>query len=81
MNYVFDLDLPQEVKNQVEEMQQAKVANIERPLSPSKLTSNDGPASRQIVVGYMDIDPLTAAETGSRSNKTGRGTHGIHWLS
>jgi hypothetical protein len=85
LKYAFDLELPKEVQEQVSKIQQAReVHNI-----PSQLYGQESSASsskkvddlamaapRQIVVGYMDIDPQQAAEKNS-SRMRGQRTHWV----
>jgi hypothetical protein len=83
MKYVFDLDLPKDIQQQVREVQHARVANAASTVSPSKLAKEENiPLPRQVVVGFMDIDPLTAAEKSSRGKSTTRnGSNRSQWLS
>ena len=86
MKYVFDLDLPEDIQQKVREVQKVKVANSAhsvQPVSPSKLVSEKNiPHPRQVVVGFMDIDPLTAAEKSSRGKTSTRnGSSRSQWLS
>ena len=87
MKYVFDLDLPEDIQQKVREVQYAKVANTAHTVhsvSPSKLVSEKdiSPPPRQLVVGFMDIDPLVAAEKSSRGKTSTRSGSGrSQWLS
>ena len=90
MKYAFDLELPKEMQEQVSKIQQAReVHNIPSQLpfqpqygqessssSSKKVEDLAMAAPRQIVVGYMDIDPQQAAEKNS-SRMRGQRTHWV----
>ena len=78
MKYAFDIDLPEDIRRQVQQVQEARVVSELKPtLVQTDAKEFNESSKRQIVVGFMDIDPLSAAE------KVAKPTRGIrsHWLS
>ena len=82
MKYAFDIDLPEDIQRQVRQVQAAReVHDLPSQMAQTKGISMDEAPKRQIVVGFMDIDPQSAAEKNSKvSSAPTRGTRSP-WLS
>ena len=80
MKYAFDIDLPEDIRKQVRQVQRAReVSDLDSNLAQTATKDFDNASKRQIVVGFMDIDPLSAAEKTTKAAPT-RGTRS-GWLS
>ena len=80
MKYAFDIDLPEEIQKQVRQVQKAReVTDLPSQMIDDKTLSLKEASKRQIVVGFMDIDPQSAAEKNSKARSAP--TRGSSWLS
>ena len=80
MKYAFDIDLPEDIQKQVRQVQRAReVSDLDSNSAQTATQDFDNASKRQIVVGFMDIDPLSAAEKTAKAAPT-RGTRS-GWLS
>ena len=65
--------------NSIQVQRAREVSDLDSNLAQTATQDFDNASKRQIVVGFMDIDPLSAAEKTAKAAPT-RGTRS-HWLS